>query len=258
MSRLGMRDLRASEDSHVDDLFLGCVEAGAPMLRALASRAFLDLNREPYELDARLFSEPLPGYMNPGSPRVAAGFGTIPRFAGEGLEIYRGRIPLAEAIRRIENIYKPYHRTLNALLHEGQAATGIVLLMDCHSMPSTAARPVAATSTQVDVVMGDRFGTACAAEISDAVETFLTGEGLHLVRNRPYAGGFITEAYGAPHHGRHAIQLEVNRNLYMNEQTLERLPSFSAIKLIFDRLATKLGKIMNEYKSSGHYSLAAE
>ncbi|WP_196504038.1 N-formylglutamate amidohydrolase [Aestuariivirga litoralis] len=257
-TRLNARDLRQSEDSHVDALFSGCLAAGAPMLRALASRAYLDLNREPYELDQRLFFETLPGYMNPGSSRVAAGFGTIPRLVGDGHEIYRGRLMLADALARIENFYKPYHRQLKALLDEVHTATGTVLLVDCHSMPSSAARPSAGTSRAVDVVLGDRFGSACAAEITTLVEEFLTSRGLHVVRNRPYAGGFITEVHGAPQHNRHALQIEINRGLYLNEHTLELLPNFIALKPIFDRLARELSKLMDDFRVEQTALKAAE
>lgn len=257
-TRLTARELRQSEDSHIDALFSGCLDAGAPMLRALASRAYLDLNREPYELDPRLFTENLPGYMNPGSPRVAAGFGTIPRLVGDGHEIYRTRLQLSDALSRIELFYKPYHRQLKALLDEAHMATGTVLLVDCHSMPSSAARPLPGSSRMIDVVLGDRFGSACAPEITGFVEDFLTSRGLHVVRNRPYAGGFITETHGAPRHNRHALQIEVNRGLYLNEHTLELLPSFITLKPIFDRLARELSEVIDHFRVDEQSLKAAE
>jgi len=257
-TRLSARELRQSEDSHVDALFSGCLDAGAPMLRALASRAWLDLNREPFELDPRLFIESLPGYMNPGSSRVAAGFGTIPRLVGDGHEIYRARLQLAEALSRIELCYKPYHRQLQQLLDHVHAATGTALLVDCHSMPSSAARPLPGSNRMIDVVLGDRFGSACAPEITGFVEDFLKSRGLHVVRNRPYAGGFITEVHGAPHHNRHALQIEINRGLYLNEHTLELLPNFISLKPIFDRLARELAKLMDKFRIEEPVIKAAE
>ena len=134
---LSARELRQSEDCYVDELFSGCLDHGAPLLRALVSRAYLDFNREPFELDGRMFAESLPGFMNPGSPRVAAGFGTVPRYVGDGLEIYRSKLPLAEALARIENAYRPYHRTFNALMNEARERAGLVLLLGLpfHALP---------------------------------------------------------------------------------------------------------------------------
>lgn len=257
-SRLGPTDLRQSEDRAVDQLFLGCLEAGAPMLRALASRAYVDLNREPYELDPRMFIEALPGYMNPGSPRVAAGFGTVPRQVGDGLEVYRGRIHLPEALQRIETYYKPYHRTLADLLHTAQQAAGVSMLVDCHSMPNSAAKPQGARSKSADIVLGDKFGLACAPEISLWIENFFSARGLHTMRNKPYAGGFITETYGAPHHGRHVIQIEINRSLYMNEVTAALTQGFEVMRSMLDVFAIELVKFMKEFKSINNFKQAAE
>ena len=257
-SRLGPADLRQSEDRAVDQLFMGCLEAGAPMLRALASRAFVDLNREPYELDSRMFIEALPGYMNPGSPRVAAGFGTVPRQVGDGLDIYRGRIHLADALQRIETYYKPYHRALAELLQAAQNAEGLAMLVDCHSMPNSAARPDGARSKSADIVLGDKFGLACAAEISAWAEQFFVTRGLRIVRNKPYAGGFITETYGAPHHGRHVIQIELNRSLYMNEMTAQLTDDFQDLHQMLDIFALELAKFIKEFKSINSFKQAAE
>ena len=257
-SRLGQADLRQSEDRSVDELFLGCLDAGAPMLRALASRAFVDLNREPYELDPRMFHESLPGYMNPGSPRVAAGFGTIPRLVADGFDIYRGRISLPDALARIDTYYKPYHRALAGLLNEAQLAEGLVLLVDCHSMPASAAKPAGVNSMPADIVLGDRFGLACAAEISTWIERFFAGSGLRIVRNKPYAGGFITETYGAPQHARHAIQVEINRSLYMNEVTSQLSAGFNALHDLLDSFALKLAEFIKDFNSISSFRQAAE
>ena len=204
---------------------------GAPLLRALAPRSYIDLNREPYELDPRMFSGELPGYVNTGSPRVAGGLGTIPRIVSEGEDIYRGRIDFAEARHRIEQVYVPYHRTLSALVNEVMAKAGEVLLVDCHSMPASAtahvAPPVPGT---VDVVLGDRFGSSCAEDISAFAEERLQAHGLRVLRNKPYAGGFITQNHGAPHRGQHALQIEINRGLYMNETTWRRPRVSTAVK----------------------------
>ena len=240
-TRLTAAELRQSEDYLVDELFGACVDCGAPMLRSLATRAWLDLNREPYELDARMFNESLPGFMNTSSTRVAAGFGTIPRFVGDGMEIYRKRLSLAEAHTRVETFYKPYHRLLTGLLNECHQACGFVLLIDCHSMPQAEG---AAKAGQADVVLGDRFGAACGSAITVAVEEFFAGKGLHIARNRPYAGGFITEAHGAPHLDRHALQIEVNRGLYMDERKQCRSAGFASLKKVLDEFAATLAKLL--------------
>ena len=229
-SRLPLNVLRKSEDCYIDELFMSCVGHGAPMLRALAPRSFIDLNREPYELDPRMFSTELPGYVNTGSPRVAGGLGTIPRIVSEGEEIYRGRIEFAEARRRIEQIYIPYHRTLTALANAVMAKAGEVLLIDCHSMPASATAHVVPPATgAIDVVLGDRFGASCSEELSAFIEERLKAQGLRVLRNKPYAGGFITQNHGAPHRGQHAVQIEINRSLYMDETTLEKTGNFETL-----------------------------
>jgi N-formylglutamate amidohydrolase len=230
-SRLPRQALRKSEDCYVDELFAACADLGAPLLRALAPRSFIDLNREPYELDPRMFAGELPGYANTGSPRVAGGLGTIPRIVSEGEDIYRGRIDFAEVRHRIEQVYVPYHRTLSALLREVMTKVGEVLLVDCHSMPASATAHVAPpVSGPIDVVLGDRFGASCAEDLSAFVENRLQAHGLRVLRNKPYAGGFITQNHGAPQKGQHALQIEINRGLYMNETTLEKNSGFEGLK----------------------------
>lgn len=223
-SRLDSRALRRSEDAFVDELFAAAPAAGAPLMRALFPRAYLDVNREPYELDPRMFEGRLPPFANTRSVRVAGGLGTIARIVGEAQEIYSQRLPVAEALARIETLYKPYHRTLSRLIARAHRAHGVALLVDCHSMPSTGGvrddRPVP------DIVLGDRYGVSCSPAIVDLAERTLKDAGFTVARNRPYAGGYITEHYGAPPSGFHALQIEVNRGLYMDERVHARLPAF--------------------------------
>ncbi|MGQ0486461.1 MAG: N-formylglutamate amidohydrolase [Hyphomicrobiales bacterium] len=230
-TRLAPHTLRKSEDCYIDRLFAGCLLHGAPLLIAHVPRSYVDLNREPYELDPRMFEDELPGYVNAASPRVAGGLGTIPRVVAEGEDIYRGRLPIAEALSRIERIYRPYHRTLSALIEEVFAKNGSVLLVDCHSMPSSAANHVVpAAVPQVDVVLGDRFGASCSEEVTGYLEELLRARGLRVLRNKPYAGGFITRSHGAPRTGRHALQIEINRALYLDEATLETSQGFEPLR----------------------------
>jgi N-formylglutamate amidohydrolase len=240
-SRLPLQALRKSEDCYVDELFMSCVDFGAPMLRALVPRSYVDLNREPYELDPRMFSTELPGYVNTGSPRVAGGLGTIPRIVSEGEDIYRGRIDFAEVRHRIDQVYVPYHRTLTALTSEVMAKVGEVLLVDCHSMPASAtAHVVPPASASVDVVLGDRFGASCSEDLSAFAEDCIKARGLKVLRNKPYAGGFITQNHGAPHRGRHALQIEINRSLYLNETTLEKTRDFEGLQTLIAGVVSEL------------------
>src|SRR5215212_10661909 len=226
-SRLDALALRRSEDAYVDELFAPMTTLGAPVMAARFPRALLDLNREPYELDPRMFDGRLPPFANTRSMRVAGGLGTIPRIVADGQEIYRARLSVDEGLRRIEWLYKPYHRALRQLVHRTARAFGHAVLIDCHSMPSTSlARDDAVTA---DIVLGDRYGTSCATALADLVEVALRERGYAVVRNKPYAGGFITEHYGEPALGRHALQIEISRSLYMDERTLTPRPAFDTL-----------------------------
>lgn len=218
MTRLPMARLRASEDTHIETMMAAAPDLGAPLLAALFPRVFLDVNREPWELDPAMFQEPLPAFANTTSPRVRAGLGTLPRLAGDGHPIYARRLPLAEAERRLALHYHPYHDTLTRLLRQTRARFGHAVLLDCHSMPSSALEEERPWS-RPDVILGDRHGTACDPLVTDTAEAALRDLGLRVRRNRPYAGGHTTRHYGRPETGMHALQIEVNRALYMDERT---------------------------------------
>jgi N-formylglutamate amidohydrolase len=256
-SRLTAQQLRASEDAHIDELFTGCLDAGAPLLRALVSRAYVDLNREPFEFDQRMFRNKLPGYVNCGSPRVASGLGTIPRTVGDGVLIYEAPLEIAEALQRIETHYRPYHHALGTLLDEAHQSEGKVLLVDCHSMPSSAVHHLSRNSRPIDVVLGDRFGSACDPEITAIVEAHMVDAGLQVSRNKPYSGGFFTENHGRPRLGRHALQVEVNRALYMNETTHVKNAHFAALQKIMCNMASKLSFWLAA-PQGGQFAAAAE
>ena len=237
MTRLDHLSIRQSEDAWVDELFARAPHLGAPMLRAHFPRAYLDVNREPWELDPTMFIEPLSDRFNTTSPRVAAGLGTLARVVAENKPIYRDRLTLDDARMRIEGIYHPYHAALQKLLSEAISAFGVALLIDCHSMPRiTRANDKAAP----DIVLGDRYGTTCAPGLVDLAETIFASAGLKVARNRPYAGGFATRTYGRPQHGVHALQIEISRHLYMNEVTLEKHEGFDAMRALLDRLVIAL------------------
>ena len=233
MTRLDHLSIRQSEDAWVDELFARAPHLGAPMLRAYFPRAYLDVNREPWELDPAMFAEPLSDRFNTTSPRVAAGLGTLARVVAENKPIYKERLTLDDARMRIEGIYHPYHSALQKLLSEAIAAFGVALLIDCHSMPRlTRSNDKAAP----DIVLGDRYGTTCAPGLIDLAETIFASAGLKVARNRPYAGGFATRTYGRPQHGVHALQIEISRHLYMNEVTLAKNQGFEAIRALIERL----------------------
>jgi N-formylglutamate amidohydrolase len=252
LTRLDARTLRKSEDCYIDELFAAAVELGAPLLRADFPRAYLDVNREPYELDPRMFAGELPAFVNTASVRVAAGLGTIPRLVSEGEEIYRAPLPLAEAWRRIDTLYRPYHRTLSRLMEEAHRGFGHVLLVDCHSMPSSASGGGAAKT--IDVVLGDRHGASCAEEIVSLVEDLFEGQGLRVARNKPYAGGFIAHNYGSPRLGKHVLQIEINRALYMDERSLDKIAGFErvrwALRTVLARLTASLNDIFEPVRAA--------
>ncbi|HSM19657.1 MAG TPA: N-formylglutamate amidohydrolase [Hyphomicrobiales bacterium] len=237
-SRLDANTLRKSEDSFVDELFEGVVPLGVPLLRALFPRAYLDVNREPYELDPRMFEERLPPFANTRSVRVNGGLGTIARIVADTHEIYDQPLPVIDALRRIEQLYKPYHRTLGRQLIALRRMFGIAILIDCHSMPSTATGEE--QTTRPDFVLGDRYGTSCTSRITEAAQSVLEDLGYSVRRNKPYAGGYITERYGNPVRGVHALQIEVNRALYMDETTLEKTPGFERTQADLTALADAL------------------
>ncbi|ESX63237.1 MULTISPECIES: N-formylglutamate amidohydrolase [unclassified Mesorhizobium] len=227
MARLDRNAIRRSEDCYVDELFGGAVALGAPILAANFPRAYLDVNREPWELDPRMFAEPVPSFCNIRSARVAGGLGTVPKLVGEGLDIYSGRLPLAEAVQRIEAVYKPYHETLKRLLTRTHARFGYAVLIDCHSMPASIR--VGDSGLRPDFIVGDRFGISATAALTETAIGLLIGMGYTVAHNKPYAGGFITEHYGRPARHLHALQIEVNRGLYMNERTFQKSAGFDAL-----------------------------
>ena len=241
--RLDLPDLRCLEDGWVDRLF-GCGPAlGAPLLRARFARAYVDPNREAFELDPELFQGPLPDYVNAGSLKARAGLGTIPTRIG-GRAIYRGRLEFSEAERRIQLAYWPYHRALQGLLAKARAQFGAVLLLDCHSMPSLTGNGASGTEPAVDVALGDRFGRSCASLIVERAELLLRQSGLTVARNRPYAGGHITARYGRPETEVHALQIEVRRCLFMDERTFRPRRTLEDLGKVMGTLMTGLADAM--------------
>jgi len=233
-SRLSARDLRRSEDAFVDEIFAMAPDLGAPLLKAHFPRAYVDANRNAYELDPSMFSDALPDHVVTKSPRITAGLGTVPKIVASGENIYEAKLTYEDARERIETHYKPYHQALAALVDETVERFGGCLLIDCHSMPSFGTgdkrRKVAPLP---DMVLGDCHGRSCAREVVAIAENILEENGFHTVRNKPYAGGFTARHYGKPRRGVHVLQVEINRAIYMDEKKIARGPG----------LATLIGKM---------------
>ena len=243
-ARLDARGLRRSEDSFVDELFAAGPARGAPLLCALFPRSFVDPNREPYELDPRMFEDALPGYVNSESQRVSSGLGTIARIVGSGSAIYRKKLRFAEAERRINDYYRPYHAALEGLIRETLDRFGYAILLDCHSMPSVGGPmdrdPGAA---RVDFVLGDRHGASCHPSVTASVAGLLGDLGYVVRLNEPYAGGYTTLHYGRPQGGVHGLQIEINRALYMDETAIERGPGLKTIASRMSAVIEVLGAL---------------
>lgn len=230
-----LQELRRAEDMYVNDLFARVPEIGIPLLEATFPRSFLDVNREPYELDPAMFEGRLPRHANPTSPRVIAGLGTIPRLSGTGAPLYRQKLPHSEIDRRVEGFYRPYHQALTRLIAQTQERFGLCFVLDCHSMPSGLLphRSKTRIVPGADFVLGDHFGASCDRRFPLQAEFFLKQLGYKVTRNSPYAGGFTTQHYGRPDRNVHVLQLEINRLLYMDESSYQQRP-------LFERLSSQL------------------
>jgi len=222
--------LRQSEDAFVDLLFDLAPSFGIPLLEALFPRAYVDVNREPFELDPGMFSGALPmDPLNSRSTRVAAGLGTVPKVVAPGQEIYREPIPWSEIETRLAGCYRPYHEALSALIEQTVAQFGMCLLIDVHSMPSRsrmsdaqrAAGREPDAGALTDIVVGDFYGASSDRRYTNAAMQAWRAAGYSVARNMPYAGGYVTRHYGAPRDNRHVLQIEINRALYMDEATVQ-------------------------------------
>lgn len=233
MSRLGRISLRRSEDAFVDELFGGAVALGAPMIAARFPRAFLDVNRAPSEIDSAMFEGRLPVAVDSPSPRVTAGLGVIPRIVRDGAEIYRAKLSPREAELRLTRLHRPYHAALSQLIAETLETFGVAVVIDCHSMPSAAAIP--------DIVLGDRYGMAAAPLLTRAAEIAFENQAFSHARNAPYAGGYTTILHGRRDRDVHALQVEINRGLYLDEERIEHAPRYAEIR---DRLSAALGQLL--------------
>ena len=237
-SALDAHTLRSSEDAFVDELFADAPTFGAPLLAARVPRAWIDLNRACDELDPALIEGVLRGGHN---PRISSGLGVIPRVVANGRAIYAGRIGRAEAEARIETAWRPYHATLRTLTDDALARFGEAVLIDCHSMPHEAieahARP---GQPRPEVVLGDRFGAAARRDVMDRIEAAFLSAGFRVARNAPFAGAYITQAYGRPSRNAHAVQIEIDRALYMDEASIARRPDFDVFRTLIGSVVAEI------------------
>ena len=243
--------IRSSEDAFVDQLFDCAAEYGAAFIKAGAPRAYVDLNRSNDELDPALIE----GVRRQGhNPRVASGLGVIPRVVAGGRAIYRGKMRHAEAMMRIDRYWRPYHEMLQELLDQAHRRHGQAVLIDCHSMPHEAMDGVARSGMRrPDVVLGDRFGAAASGDVVDRVETAFVAAGFVVTRNTPFAGAYITQAYGRPSRGQHAVQVEIDRSLYMNEALIRPNGDFETVQAALRKVVAQVAQI-----GQGKVPLAAE
>ncbi|MGQ0611675.1 MAG: N-formylglutamate amidohydrolase [Paracoccaceae bacterium] len=233
--------LRSSEDAFVDELLADATAVGAPLMLADIPRAFIDLNRGPEELDPALIEGV---HRTPLNPRVSSGIGVIPRVVSGGRHIYRGKLTLSEAEARLRGHWHPYHDALRRLIDETHARFGQAILVDCHSMPHEAieshTRP---GQPRPEVVLGDRFGAAAGGHVIEEIEAAFQQAGLRVSRNVPFAGAFIAQSYGRPSTGRHVVQIEIDRSLYMNEAEVTRGPGFAAFRAGISAVLARIADI---------------
>lgn len=250
-SQLGLLRLRASEDAMVDELFASAPAHGAPLIAGLLPRAYLDLNRAPDELDPALIE----GLRTSGvNQRVLAGLGVVPRVVAEGSPIYHGKISLADARDRISRYHTPFHQTLQRLLFDAREEFGSALLIDCHSMPSEALRAAPKVSGRIpEIVLGDRFGSAASRSYMAETQAAFERAGFRVARNAPFAGGYITQRYGKPSQGFHAIQVEIDRGIYLDQERIEPNGAFDEVRELIDGI---VGDIVGHFRHL--QSVAAE
>ncbi len=240
-SVLNRHVIRSSEDAYVDRLFDTAPGLGIPMLKAKMPRAYLDLNRSPDELDPALID----GIRRRGhNPRVSSGLGVIPRVVANGRAIYRGKLTIDEARHRIDTYWHPYHTRLKSLLAESYTMFGQAILIDCHSMPHEAVAAAGTTrSGRPEIVLGDRFGASASGEIVDQIESAFAAAGLSVARNAPFAGAYVTQTYGRPGRRQHAIQIEIDRSLYMDEQKILPGKNFELFRQTLRKVIADIARI---------------
>jgi N-formylglutamate amidohydrolase len=228
--------LRQAEDAHVDALFAGAPEAGATLVAALFPRSYIDANRGLEDIDRQLLDGDWPGPVA-ASDRARVGMGLVRRICRPGLAMYSRKLTVAEIRARIDRYYKPYHQVVGDALDLASSRFGAAWHVNCHSMPSSRGpRGPSNSWERADFVLGDRDGTTCGIGFRRMVQGTLERMGYEVRINDPYKGVELVRRFGRPELGRHSLQIEINRRLYMNEETLERGPGFDTLKRDIDTL----------------------
>lgn len=250
-SQLSVQDLRSLEDAYVDRLFDTAPTCGAPLICATAPRAYVDLNRQPDELDPKLIDGV---HELQSTPRVHAGFGVVPRVASGGRNIYAKKLSKAEVDQRLARFYYPYHLKLRSLMRESHQKFGLAILFDCHSMPHASINDACFSGRRKpEIILGDRFGKSCAPSIIEQVQDVFTDAGFRVGRNSPYAGAYVAYKFGRPSANQHLIQIEIDRALYLNERTFRPNENFAEFRRTIASIIERLVEIGDR-----EYSMAAE
>ncbi|MEM7243094.1 MAG: N-formylglutamate amidohydrolase [Pseudomonadota bacterium] len=237
-SQLDPLTLRSSEDAYIQDLYRSVPNHGAPLIAARVPRAFVDLNRSEAEIDPALVQD---SAVRKQSARVVSGLGVIPRVVAEGKVIRRGKMTRQEAQDRIDQFYRPYHNRLRLLLNETRAKFGTAILIDCHSMPHSATESmVVKGGRRPDIVLGDRYGAAAPQSFVDQVEDLFIDQGFSVARNVPFAGAYISQTYGRPSIGQFALQIEIDRAIYLDEAKVQKNAGYWDVKARIDRVIAGL------------------
>jgi N-formylglutamate deformylase len=220
--------LRMAEDAYVDELYEAAPALGATLIGAVFPRSYLDVNRAADDLDAALIDGVWPTPLAP-SHKTRSGLGLVRRVARPGLAIYEAKLTVEEVMARIERCYMPYHRVLADACDGLHRQFGVVWHVNCHSMPSLGGR-AGSGNGRADFVLGDRDGTTCARDFTDFVASILRGRGYPVRINEVYKGVEIVKRHGRPKENRHSLQIEVDRELYMDPRTLEKKPGFARLQ----------------------------
>jgi N-formylglutamate deformylase len=229
--------LRQTEDSYVDELVGGAVKAGATVVVAEFPRCYIDVNRAEDDIDPAVLAYPWPEALKP-SEKTLLGLGLVRRLCKSGVPIYDGPLSIVDVQQRIEQYYRPYHAALKQAIAQRAQNFGVCYLIDCHSMPDRGSGNRAAL--RPDFVLGDRNGTSCDLNFTRRVQNLLQNLGYTVTLNDPYKGVEIVRRYGQPQAAQHALQMEINRRLYMSEQTLEKHDGFPRLRQSLTRLFASL------------------
>lgn len=240
--------IRSLEDPLVDQLVAGAEALGVTVVLCRISRAHIDVNRDPAEIDPELLSEPGGGKL---TPRTRAGLGVVPRLGADARRLHRRRLSLDEVQTRIDSVHAPYHQTIEALMGEARAAFGRALLVDWHSMPSSAATAEARRGgMRPDIVIGDRHGQSAAGDLAGVLRAGFESVGRRVLMNRPFAGGYTTQSKGRPDKGLHALQVEIDRSLYLDETVLEATDGLGGLRAEIQSVTRRLQAALEPKKTA--------